>query len=245
MSSLYTKQNYIDYVKRQVSGGLLNLEIEDEVIGNFIEDALVELRRYYDVPLFVTVPYANVIDLTNFDHSAITNVYRANSLLGPDNPSGFANQTAAADPMYVQQWAAFSGAGMMYNLQNYVMNYLSYSTLHQMQNTTGTDMNFLEDKKANKLYINCNSNIPAKVTIEYIPVLRSVEEITDDYWIDILRRLSVALVKIALGRLRTRFTQSNALWTQDGETLLAEGNETLKDLRETLRVNDNLFIPLD
>ena len=72
-----------------------------------------------------------------------------------------------------------------------------------------------------------------------------MEEITDDYWIDILRRLSVALVKIALGRLRTRFTQSNALWTQDGETLLAEGNETLKDLRETLRVNDNLFIPLD
>lgn len=245
MSSLYTKQDYIDYVKRQVSGGLLELEIEDEVIGRFIEDALVELRRYYDIPLFITVPYSNVIDLKGFDHSAVTNVYRAQSPLGPDNSSGFTNQTAMSDPMYVQQWAVFSGTGMMYNLQNYIMNYLSYSTLNQMQNTTGADMSFLEDKKANKLYINCNNNIPSNITIEYIPVLRSVEDITDDYWIDILKRLSVAMVKIALGRVRTRFTQSNALWTQDGETLLAEGNEEIKELRETLRVNNNLFIPLD
>ena len=53
------------------------------------------------------------------------------------------------------------------------------------------------------------------------------------------------MVKVALGRIRTRFTQSNALWTQDGETLLQEGNEELKELREILRVNSTLFYPVD
>jgi len=42
--------------------------------------------------------------------------------------------------------------------------------------------------------------------------------------------MSLAYAKLTLGRIRTRFTQSNALWTQDGETLLAEGKEELKAL---------------
>lgn len=125
------------------------------------------------------------------------------------------------------------------------MNYLAYSTMQQMRSTMSTDMSFIEDKQADKLYINCGSTIPTAITIEYIPVLKSVEQVTDDYWIDILKRLSTALVKVALGRIRTRFTQSNALWTQDGETMLSEGNEELKELRETLRVNCNMFIPRD
>lgn len=82
MSSLFTKQDYIDYIRLQVSGGLLELEIEDEVISKFIDAALVELRRYYDVPTFITVPYASAIDLKDFDHSAVTHVFRAAAIGG-------------------------------------------------------------------------------------------------------------------------------------------------------------------
>lgn len=114
-----------------------------------------------------------------------------------------------------------------------------------MQNTTTTDLAFREDKTANKLYINCNYDLPTYITIAYIPVYESVEEINSDYWIDILKRISLALTKIGLGRVRTRFTQSNALWTQDGETMLQEGNEELKELREVLRVNSLYFFPRD
>lgn len=53
------------------------------------------------------------------------------------------------------------------------------------------------------------------------------------------------MTKIGLGRVRTRFKQTNALWEQDGETLLNEGNEELKELREVLRTNATLFYPLD
>jgi hypothetical protein len=72
-------------------------------------------------------------------------------------------------------------------------------------------MAFREDKHNHKLYINSNMSSLNSVTIEFIPKLTSVEDIQSDYWQDILIRLCVALTKITLGRIRTRFTQSNAL----------------------------------
>lgn len=122
---------------------------------------------------------------------------------------------------------------------------MSYSTLQQIRNSTSTDLAFKEDKAANKLYINGSYENPEQITIEYIPVLTDVEQVTSDYWIDILKRLSLALVKRSLGRIRTRFTQSNALWVQDGETLLQESNEEIKELREILRQNSTFFYPID
>jgi hypothetical protein len=57
--------------------------------------------------------------------------------------------------------------------------------------------------------------------------------------------MCVALTKVTLGRIRTRFSQSNALWAQDGEKLLEEGNTELKELREVLRTNANLAYSID
>lgn len=57
--------------------------------------------------------------------------------------------------------------------------------------------------------------------------------------------MAVAYTKIVLGRIRTRFTQSNPLWQQDGDKMLEEGNTELKELREVLRSNDNLIIGID
>ena len=83
------------------------------------------------------------------------------------------------------------------------------------------------------------------VTIEYVPKLRSPEDIKSDYWIDELIKLSIALTKQVLGRIRTRFSQSNALWAQDGDKLLEEGNAERKDLEEILRSNSNLIVGID
>lgn len=243
MSTQLTKLDYIEYIKLQLTGGLLELEIDETVIDKFVDAALVELRRYIDQTNLITVPFARCIDLKDFNHSAIVNVYRTEGFSGDSTQS--LNSTSNVDPMYAQQWMAFSNGGATYSLTNYVMNYLAYNTLLQMRNTGSTDLAFKEDKSADKLYINCSDNIPNMITIEYIPAFTSVDEITSDYWIDILKRLSLAMTKVALGRIRTRFTQSNALWTQDGETMLQEGNEELKELREVLRVNSTYFFPRD
>ena len=48
-----------------------------------------------------------------------------------------------------------------------------------------------------------------------------------------------------VGRIRTRFKQSGALWEQDGDTLLEEGKTEYENLRTKLEVNDALCAPID
>lgn len=247
MASGLTKQEYVEYIKLQLSGGYLELEIGDETIGKYLDAALKELQRYIDQTVFITVPFASCIDITDFEKTAssIINIFRTQGFTG-DTTSSIGD--GMVDPMYAQTWMVFASGGT-YNLQNYVMNYLSYNTLLQMRNTASTDLDWregidLKDHKR-KLYINANYDTPKMITIEYIPVYTDVSQIVSDYWIDILKRLSLAMVKVALGRIRTRVTQTNALWTDDGATMLEEGNEEIKELRERLNNNSMLFIPKD
>ena len=125
--------------------------------------------------------------------------------------------------------------------EDYMLNYMSYNTILQMRNTTSTDLAYIYDRDSQKLYINVASNAPSNITVEYIPIYQDVSEITSDYWTDVLIRMAVAKTKIVAGRVRSRYTQSNAIWTQDGRDILAEGTSELQELRQTLTSNTALF----
>ena len=236
-----TLEEYIEDIKLEITGGVTHLEIKDEILAKIIKKSLKELNRYIDSTKLITVPFSPCIDLTGFKHNAVVNVFRTQGYTGDITSGG----VMYADPMQAQMWMAFSNGNTMYNLQDYVMNYLSYNTLLQMRNTTSTDLSFREDKSENRLYINTCYDAPVNITIEYIPIYEEVEDLCDPYWEDTLKKLSTAYVKIALGRIRTKYSQSNALWGLDGEQLLTEGNEELKELREQLRINDQLSYPID
>ena len=240
--SLVKLEEIIEEIKLELTGGVLELEISDDTIGKLVNKALREIQRYIDETKLVTVPFSKCIDLTGFKSSSITQVYRAEAI--GDSGTG---ANSGVDPMWAQQWTVFSNGNgsAMYNLNNYLLNYMSYSTILQVRNTLSTDLYFKEDKHDNKLYINVSGNTPATITIEYVPLFEKVEDIQSDYWIDKLVRLSLALTKINLGRLRTYSKQSNALWTLDGETILAEGTEEAREIREELKGNSNLFFPID
>lgn len=239
-----TTQEIIDEIKLELTGYILEMEIDDKTIESVVKKALRELERFWDETTMVTVPYASCIDLSNSPMSlekvsSIVKIYRTEGV-GDAN-----NSVAYNDPFYAQQWMLFSNGGTMYNLNDYIMNYASWMTMTQIRNTMSTDVSFKEDRHNNKLYINGSMSIPQNITIEYIPKITGPEDIKSDYWIDVLIKLSTALTKIVLGRIRTRFTQSNALWAQDGEKLLEEGNTEKKELEEILRANSNLIYPMD
>ena len=243
-------ESYVDEIKLQLTGGLLELEVDDAHIKQVVNSAVREVQRYMDNTRIITVPFSSCIDLTKIEEdnnikiSSISRVFRTDTYnSSSDETTGSIN--AASDPLYMSQIQMLSGNGGNIGLLNsYVSNYAAYNTLLQVKNTTSTDMAFKEDKLDRKLYINA-LDTPTNVTLEYVPRNIAVEEITSDYWIDIVMRLSVALMKIGLGRIRSRYTQSNALWTQDGEQLLNEGNEELTTLREQLRVASQLTYPID
>ena len=239
-----TKNDVVEEIKLELTGQVLELELDDSTLDLTVNKSLRELQRYWDETTLVTIPYASCINYAGTpleESSSIVRVYRT---VGVGN-SEDAGNSVTMDPMYAQQWMVFSNAGTMYNLQDYVMNYAAWSTLSQVRNTMSTDLAFREDKHACKLYINNNISSPGNITVEYIPKLRSVEDIKSDYWKDVLVRMSLDFAKIQIGRIRTKFTQSNALWTLDGDKLLEEGNTDLKELREILRANSNMVYPID
>lgn len=229
-------------IKIELTGYILDMEITDETLVSIVNKALRELARYIDETTMISVPYASCIDLDGeFFAEKVSSIVKVYRTEGTGDNSGL---SVVNDPIQMAQFAIFSNGGTMYNLNDYVMNYSSWMTMYKIKNTMSTELSFKEDRHNKKLYIN-NYNAPSMVTIEYIPKLTSVEDIQSDYWIDILIKYCVALTKIVLGRIRTRFTQSNALWTQDGDKILEEGNTELKELREILRVNSNMTFLLD
>lgn len=236
-------EDVLDEIKLELTGHVLEIEINDETLVSVVKKALRELERFWDETRMVSVPFASCIDLTGefFDEqvSSIVKIYRTEGTGDSSNGLSVMN-----DPIQMAQFAIFSNGGTMYNLQDYVMNYASWMTMYKIKNTMSTDLSFKEDRHNKKLYIN-NHNAPHMVTIEYIPKLKSVEDIQSDYWVDILIKYCVALTKVILGRIRTRFAQSNALWTQDGDKILEEGNTELKELREVLRLNSNMIYVID
>lgn len=241
--------DYREEIKLKLTGDMLESELDDNTINRIIKSALRELQRYITSTRLVTIPFKPCIDLSNEEDTnneklnvnSVVMIYRTEDLSG----TGTITNGSITDPMQVAQWQLVSGMGNLTNFQDAVWNYSAWTTLEQIRNTISTDLSFRFDKHTNKLYINVSSGTPKSITVEYIPVIQDVEEITSDYWVDMLMRLSIALTKVTIGRIRTRYTQSNALWQQDGDTILSEGREELTNIREMLLANSELCYPID
>ena len=226
----------------KVTGGLLQCELDEKALNTLINSAMREIQRYIDTTRIITIPYQRCIDMTKYKVNSVSRVYRAT---GFTSDNGQSDTDLVVDPMYASQWQLLTGTGNLYNFSDYAYNYASWNTLLQIRNTTSTDLIFRYDKTDEKLYINIATNFPQKITIEFVPRYDDVSDIKSDFWIDMLTRLCVALAKVALGRIRTRYTQTGAQWTQDGETMLNEGNAELTDIRERLVKATQLNYPVD
>lgn len=233
---------YIDEIKLALTGGVLDLELDDASLQKIVNSAMRELQRYICSTKIVTVPYQRCIDMKPYKPNAVVRVYRARA---DATTSSNDNYESGVDPVQVGLWQLTSNTGNMYNFTDYVSRYASWSTMQQIGNTLSTDLIFYYQDATKQLYINTSLDIGSNVTIEYVPRYDSVDEITSDYWIDILMRMSKAIAKVTVGRIRSKFTQSNALWQNDGATMLAEGTAELEELRTQLKHDTMLLLPLD
>lgn len=231
---------YREEIKLKLTGQVLDLEIADSTIDLAISSALREIQRYIDSTKLLTIPYTNCIDLTEFNVSSVSRVFRTEgyNVTGQDGSSQI-------DPMYLGLWQVLSGNGTLYNISDWTYNYAAWNTALQLRNTISTDLIFRFDRDTNNLYINCGFDKPDLITIEFVPRYNDVSQVTSDYWIDKIVNLSIALIKQILGRIRTRYTQTNALWTQDGERLLTEAETELAALREEMKAATQLVYPID
>ena len=111
-------QGYRDELKLQLTGGVLELEIDDATIDKVIKSALTEVQRYIDTTVIETIPYKKCIDLSPRKINAVVSVYRTEGFNSAD-------ANGSTDPMYVTQWQLLSGIGNMATFQNYLSKNLS------------------------------------------------------------------------------------------------------------------------
>ena len=231
-----------DEVLLKLTGDVVSMELSDATLTKIINSSLREIQRYIDTFKMITVPYKACIDLNDYKVSSVIGVRRSEGYMS-SGENGYSN--AQADPMYASQWMLLSGVGNIGHISDYASNLASWNTMLQIRNTISTDLSYYYDKSENRVYINVSAGLPEKVTILYIPRIDDVSEITSDFWNDILVRMSVALAKVTVGRVRTKFKQSNALWTLDGDQILEEGNTELAALRQELKDSTQLVYGVD
>lgn len=223
-------QNIIDEMRFQLTGGVLELELDDAALTQVVDQCLRQLQKYIHTPRYLTVDKKPVIDTSEYKISSVQHVYVADS-----NYGGAATSTGTmgtSDPFYMQMFT-FSN-GNISTISNYVNNYANYIYANQALNSLGVkSLDYIFSKQENKLYVNSNLMV-GKITIEYVPRFEKPEELTDPFWEDALVRMCVATLKQIVGRIRSRFTQSGAIWQQDGGSLLQEGQAEMKELIDYL-----------
>lgn len=98
-----TMQDVINEIKLELTGYLLEMEIDDSVLQQVVNKAMRELERYWDETTMVTIPFASCIDLTGSELdlkekvSSIVKVYRT------EGTGDATAATAYSDPLYAQQ----------------------------------------------------------------------------------------------------------------------------------------------
>lgn len=218
----------VQYIENQLGAQVLDIELTSEQIKVIVEQAFEELIHYMTDTYTVTVPYAQCIDLKKYHIDSVESVLRgSDSVL-----TGIPFQMPAMDLMNVTG---------MYNIEDYMNAMLVKRNL----NTLATDMDFIWDKPNRKLYLTANPNIPSYVTINFKPEYFSVEDIREQYWETQLRRLALGMVKVTIGRIRSKYTSRSTKYELDGPTLLAEGNNEIQEVRQRLDDNKDIFTVLN
>lgn len=231
---------YREELKLKLTGNVLELELDDATLDSLINSSLREVQRYIDTTKLITIPYEPCIDMKEYHVNAVTHVYRSQGYGVGESEAG----SQSYDPMYMGMWQMMSGNGNLYNINDWTYNYAAWNTALQTRNTLSTDMFFRYDKTDDKLYINCGFDHPEKVTVEFVPRFDDVSQVKSDFWIDMIINVALAQAKITVGRIRSRFTQSNALWEQD-TNILQEGLDELADLRDRMKSQTMLQYPID
>lgn len=222
------EEDYIRYVELQLGGGVVDIEVS-EIIPEILEMSFKELRNYITSVEYMTLPYQQVINLSDKKVADVVYLMRGRNTNGP---GGF------QDVMYIY---SRQSAMNSYTLTDYARALLA----QQNKSMLATDLDFHYDKRNEMLYVYAQQALPTTVTLCYIPEYDSVEDIIDTFWQDILRRLTLAHTKETLGRVRGKYNLSSALYNLDADQLLSEAQSELNEIRSYLDSNTDILLPID
>jgi hypothetical protein len=223
----------------------LGVPANDNVEGLQPEQAVLiafrELKGYMTTPVDLTVPYQNRLDLVKLGikTTEVLNVQAAYPRIGltmNSIDSGNVFQVAAAVNTY-------SAIGQTATVN--IDPIMTEMAMAQVRNTITTDFQWKHDVDNQVVYCTHRDPRPSVVTITYVPDYQDVSEIKSTRWQNYLVRMSLAYMKVALGRTRSKYTVEGSNVSLDGDILLQEGNSELEAIRTELEGKKNKFTILN
>jgi len=211
-------------IKHDLGSPPLELAIKniDEVIHRAFEELQPDILEYR----YVTLPFSNVIDMSDYKPDLVIDVYRT--------------QMAGAgvdlyDPFYIPLFTGFhppdgSLEDMMYFL-------LRQQILHTLKDRLSYRL------VGDHLYIDLSPPKPNYVTVVYSPRLDSFEDLQDKEWVRLVFRLALAYTKQIEGRIRSKFRVQNSPVELDGSDLRSEGQDEEQKVREDVEDMIYTFFP--
>lgn len=227
-----TLAEYTEEISFTLGGSVLELEIAND-LDRLVNKAFRRVKSVITTPAYITVNFnalsgGGVVDLADKD------VY---SVIGVMRPNSYHSLSAGT----LDVFALDASLSAVTNVSSYVNRMLRL----QQMNTISSDLDHVWDAHNKKLYVTMNPPYTNQITIAYIPDYKSVEQITEVYWVEIILKLATAYAKQVLGRIRSKYKHNASQYSLDGETLLSEGNNEVAEIETFLRENVDLALPID
>lgn len=218
-----------------------NENLEQLQIEQAVLIAFRELKGYMTTPVDKTVPYQPRLDLVGLGIKAseVINVQAARPRIGltmSSIDSGNVFQVAASVNVY-------SAIGQTASIN--IDPIMTEMAMAQVRNTITTDFQWKHDRENEVVYCTHRDPRPTQVTITYVPDFQDVSEIKSTRWQNYIVRMSLAYMKVALGRVRSKYTVEGSNVTLDGDVLLQEGNAEIEAIRTELEGKKNRFTVLN
>lgn len=215
--------------------------VDDMQPEQAVNIAFRELKRYMTTPTDKTVPYQSRIQLrkAGIITRRVLYVYASKPRIGltmSSIDSGNVFQVAAAVNVY-------SAIGNTSSIN--IDPIMTEMAMAQVRNTLSTDFQWKYDPGNDVVYVTHRDPKPSMITIRYTPDYQDVSEIVNPTWIDYLVRMSVAYMKLARGRRRSKYTVEGSNVSLDGDVLLNEANTEIDKIREELEKKKRKLVVLN
>lgn len=233
-----TENEYVEDVDLLLSGGgIVTVEIKDS-IPKIVQLAFKEIKHYITDTETLTIPYYQRLHIEDYpdprNHRKV-NIGNVVYVQRSNTPNRIADYQ---DIMYLMSRQS--------TLQNVSLtDYNRALLVNQAKNTISTDLDFYWDSKNKDLYVYANYPKPDKISIVYTPRYDNIEDVESEFWQNLIRRLAVAYAKQTLGRVRGKYKLNSAQYELDSETLLAEANQEIQEIRSYLDENSDILLPID
>ena len=228
-----TRTEVISYVKKRLGSPVIDVDLPDSSIGELVDEAFNEVKRYITETRYLTIPYSNCIDTKGCNINTVTQIFRT------QNPSRIANYITDIYSISTLNTANMSSSNIL------LSDYMYRTQLNQLKSTITTDLDFTYDKDEDKLYVSVFYPIPAEITLVFIPEFSDISDVKEQYWINFITRMSLAYCKEAIGRVRSKYELSSSLYKLDGDRLVSEGLSEQNSIRSELNENSDICLPMD